>query len=261
MDAAPGRRRERGESQAAWIKRLRTTISGTDGVNELDRLMQDAREAGNSSMGFSQASVLTQKRQDRILEDYGTFVRVFKKLPDGIGEKELDELRFPSPLEGEQQPDRFDSLWRLFRHYLSFVAESKIPSYNTQSLVSYSTLIQYREAFQIWVVPKYGGRDIVPPSSRHVFKQMTEMLRTLAIEKKLVRLNSGPSGQVRIGLDDIRQLIDMEFRETVSIELSEQHYFAICLGRACALRPDSLGPSADEKVKTGNAIDEMPFLA
>ncbi|KXH57953.1 hypothetical protein CSAL01_02610 [Colletotrichum salicis] len=226
MDAAPGRRRERGESQAAWIKRLRTTVSETDGVNEFDRLTQDAREAGTSSIGFSQASVLTQKRQDRILEDYRTFVRVFKKVPDGIAEKELDELCFPSPLEGEQ-PHNFDALWRLFRHYLSFVAESKIPRYNTHSLVSYSTLIQYLEAFQFWVAPKFGGRDIEPPSARHVFNQMTEMLRTLAIEMKVVRLNSGPSDQVRIVLDGIH----------------------------------SLSPSANEKVKTGKVIDELPFLA
>ncbi|KAK1473240.1 hypothetical protein CCUS01_17220 [Colletotrichum cuscutae] len=255
-----GRRRQRGEAKSAWLDRLRNTNSAADNTNEFFRLMQDAKEFDVAAIGFRHASVATQKRQDRILEDYRLFVRFFKEIADDVTEKELDEICFPSPTEGEQ-PENFDGLWLLLRPYIYFVAEDKIPRSNAHTIISYTTLIQYRESLQFWVPRKYNERGIKPPMGRHVFNKMTELLRKLAVEKKLIRFNSGPGGKVSIGLDDIRQLIDMDVKETMSIELSEQHHFALCLGRTCALRPGALGPSVNDKFQADRVTEELPYLA
>ncbi|KAK2034950.1 hypothetical protein LX32DRAFT_307459 [Colletotrichum zoysiae] len=267
--AEDGRRRSRGESQSQWLDRLRMVNSEAANDSAFFQLMKEAADFDVSAIGFRHAAVSTQKRQDRILDDYRGFVQVFKGLQspgdDGDSnneewERELDIHCFPSPESGEELQS-FRALWRLIRPYLYFVAEAKIPRSNAHKVVSYTTLCQYRDAIMFWVPRKYKERAIEPPQSRHVFYQMTELLRCLAVEKKLSRVNSGPDAKASIGLDDIRQLIDMDVQDTVSIELSEQHHFAICLARACALRPGSLGSPPPSKRSSGGLSDELPFLA
>ncbi|KAJ0164326.1 hypothetical protein CTA2_1248 [Colletotrichum tanaceti] len=265
------RRRSRGEAQNEWLDRLRHTNSKANNDSDFFQLMKEAAEVDLSAIGFRHAAVSTQQRQDRILNDYRGFVRIFKNIPDPDDgnngsssntqiEKDLDLECFPSP-ESCDEPESFNALWRLIRPYLYFVAESKIPRSNAHNIISYTTLCQYRKALMFWVPRKYDERGIKPPLHRHVFNQMTEMLRCLAVQKKLSRFNFGADAKVGIGLDDIRQLIDMDLQDTVSIELSEQHHFAICLARACALRPGSLGMSHRDSTRGHEISDELPFLA
>ncbi|KAM0200381.1 hypothetical protein ACHAPI_002806 [Fusarium lateritium] len=60
----------------------------------------------------------------------------------------------------------------------------------------------------------------------------------------------------KVGLAELRQLIDIDMITTPEISVAELHHLAWCIGRVCAVRPGSLARSDHRKA---DAIDK-PFL-
>ncbi|KAI8202883.1 hypothetical protein K4K53_006062 [Colletotrichum sp. SAR 10_77] len=254
-------RRDRNESSADWIARLRH-VDEDAGENDsaFYRLMADIEEESLQAIGFRFHAKKTQNAQDRILAKYREFVVYLEGLPEDMDEDALDAACFPPPNPAHNAGRyRWAALFRLVRCFLAFVVRDAAPRSIRDENVSYTCLISYRNVLTFWVARIYDQRGEEAPRSSDLFNWITEIMRHLSAEFGLTRKRNKP-GRSYIGVEELRLLIDEDTRLCASIELSEQHVLAWLLGRYGALRPGSLG-APEEAHRVDSMSSGVQYLA
>jgi len=101
--------------------------------------------------------------------------------------------------------------------------------------------MSYRASLQFWT-PRYFDEFGQPrPNSYKLFAKMSEVMRYV-FNKFGIKNRREHKVMVTIHMAEFLQLIDYETFRNKSIEVSEQHVLAWCLGRYTACRPGSIGP-------------------
>jgi hypothetical protein len=74
-----------------------------------------------------------------------------------------------------------------------------------------------------------------------MFNELTKALASAAKQYGLISTNLIAKSYV--GLAELRQLIDLDTISSPNIDIAEGHHLAWCIGRICAVRPGSVGPT------------------
>lgn len=119
-------------------------------LRDVDKLME---ELENQSEGFRPESQWTQYRQNKVLEQYETWVKWANKLPPAITQDELDQISFPPPEDGD-----FTALFARVRRFLLFSAKTMTPRSNRHQHVSYPFIVQLGFTIVYWAKSKYKFR-------------------------------------------------------------------------------------------------------
>lgn len=116
--------------------------------------------------------------------------------------------------------------------------------------ISYTSLSKYRSAMLYWVA------YVCEKNSMFIIRLTLYMLSiTVAIDHPLIDVSkSATKGMVSVskqlkiklkssarpsslGSEELHHLIDFDMSKNKSIEITEQHHLAWCIGRVCAIRP------------------------
>ncbi|KAJ5008614.1 hypothetical protein K4K57_010177 [Colletotrichum sp. SAR 10_99] len=200
-------------------------------LRDVDKLME---ELENQSEGFRPESQWTQYRQNKVLEQYETWVKWANKLPPAITQDELDQVAFPPPEDGD-----FTALFARVRRFLLFSAKTMTPRSNRHQHVSYPFIVQLGFTIVYWAKSKYKfrpGPELPVPVLR---AKIAEVTRFAAATFKLMEGRTVKKSLLTYS--EVTQLIDSDASTTPCIELAEGHHFAWLLARCCALRPGALG--------------------
>ncbi|KEQ79301.1 hypothetical protein M438DRAFT_339891 [Aureobasidium pullulans EXF-150] len=196
-------------------------------VEDLDKTVEELK-------AYRPYAPKTQKEQDYHLGLYREFVRIVSKLPAGSTEAEIDAVCFP---------ENHDKLPKQLSMFLVWIFQRAKPrSAASGNYIQYRSLVKYRGSLLYWIKRIYDERDVPPPHGPKLFNSMSRSMQ--AIQAKLNK--DGPKKSIKtfLGLGELRQLIDFEMFSNNSIENSEQHQAAWCIGRMVAVRPGSIAPSA-----------------
>lgn len=120
--------------------------------------------------------------------------------------------------------------------------------------MSSRSLVHYRTCLMFWCL-RTNDKYKLPMLHRNtLFFRITEVLRYAAQKHGLTVASNLKMSKV--GLAELRQLIDYDMTQTPNIAVAEAHHLAWCLGRICAVRPGSLGISSHKHASAKN----RPFL-
>lgn len=172
------------------------------------------------------------------------FLRLQKILPnendETLSEKDQDLIMFPTEKR---------TLHTNARYFVIFVARF---APGLRGRMTYSRLARYRLDFIFWTNRIHDKYGLERPSKSMLYNQITEAMRFASKKYQLsaggIRTRSG------IGLNELRQLIDLDMTTTPSMDNAEGHHLAWLLGRVCCVRPGSIGWSHREYEKTGQYL-------
>ncbi|CAJ0540123.1 Ff.00g073930.m01.CDS01 [Fusarium sp. VM40] len=218
-------------------------IESTDD-NEIFRLVTNLDEHVANSEGFRWHAVSTQKAQDRVRSNYRHFLRAIKVINDSMSGEEVDREMF---LVNQRE------VTKRLKLFIMFIA--KFGRGRAQGVkISYRGLVVYRNCLMFWVDRMATIYSTTPLPRRVLFITITEAMRYAT---QSFGLNTtGNMEMSKIGLAELRQLIDIDMITTPEISVAELHHLAWCIGRVCAVRPGSLARSDHRPVDA----PEKPFL-
>lgn len=186
------------------------------------------------------------------------FIRLVYRMKDE-SDAQVDTVGFP----GMDDDGGWDSLTKILRRYLVFVTEKARPRAHGDSVLSYTTLMQYRQDLCFWALQQFKDRGKEGPSYATVCNSLTTTMRMLTI-KYDIRTRRKTKDKTYLGLPELQQLIDMDMSDTPCIELAECHHLAWLVGRVTACRPGALGPPRAGRtyanVSGASSADELPWL-
>lgn len=245
---AKGRKRQ---SLPESLARLHRLDPSSEDVQNFFKDMEVAKRLEIESLTFRHHALATQKRQDRILETYRGWAKVFnmKVLPPEPTPEEIDLVAFPPARDSN-----YDDLLTSLKWFLFYIIPLLQPRSMFDEVIGYGILVEYRMALSFWVRRKFDARKEQPPPSHTLFNSLTQAIRLIVHETQM-KLKRTPKAKSYLGLLEIVQLIDMDTRATVNIALAEGHHLAWLLARCCALRPGAIGtPQLQDPLK------KFPFL-
>jgi len=179
-----------------------------------------------------------QRRQDEHLHLYRRYICLMNKLPEDTPEEDIDAVGFP---------ENVDHLLKLVKFFMIFVFKNALPSDKDAKYIQYSTLAMYRDTMLFWVDRIYRQREVDPPNKSRIFNTATEGMR-LAHQTYGSKERRRVKRYVSIGLEELRNLLDLEIANAVFIDNSEQHQVIWCILRQTAVRPGSIGRNRDREV-------------
>ncbi|OIW32876.1 hypothetical protein CONLIGDRAFT_695069 [Coniochaeta ligniaria NRRL 30616] len=226
----------RGRKRPTLLDRMRSL---TD--EDIAQLYRDLEE----SRVFRYHAVPTQRRQDRCLHLYQSFVSVLLEmdLQNYCGsQKEKDEILFPLDTE---------KLFIQLELFLLSLATEDTDMRKTDDYISCDRLSQHRAGLFFWVRRIRGqgkGPDIW--DNDKIFNHT--LSRTLRFCFKECRLCTFPERRaLEVGLSELRQLIDTDMASpTLHIDVAELHHLAWCMGKISAIRPGDIGQSRQGSQKS-----------
>ncbi|KAF0329759.1 hypothetical protein RB213_015919 [Colletotrichum asianum] len=194
MPERPSEFRQRGETTAEWLDRLRrVNPDAGDGVDGFSKMMADIERESEEAAGFRWHSQETQQRQDAILEHFQDFVKKLEKLPDDVTDDQLEEACFPLPR------------WL----FMGFFVRFGVPSGIHDAAVSDSCLTQYREVLVFWVSRSYRLRDMDGPRSHEVSDEVTNV-RYLEAKHGITRRSQSVAEKSYVDIEELRHMVDEE---------------------------------------------------
>lgn len=180
-------------------------------------------------------SAKTQREQDRKLALYYMCIKMFYRKPMDTPTADVEKLAFP---------DDHTLLEKLLRNFIVYIAKKQNSSLPARAVVMYQTLERYRRAMLFWIQRLYRDREM--PNKSKLYNGMT--LSMQSIYRKLYGPGRGMRRKMpRVGLAEMRQLIDEDAVRSACPENAEQHHLIWCLGHQTAVRAASLAEDADRK--------------
>ncbi|KAG5789435.1 hypothetical protein H9Q69_011503 [Fusarium xylarioides] len=221
-----------------------TNRIAAENEDEIFQLVNDLDEHVRDSQNFRWQAVSTQKAQDRVRFNYRHFLQTINIINDDMTEEAIDEEMFL----GDQE-----KITRQMKMFIMFVAKyGKGRAQGTR--ISYRGLVTYRNALVFWcnrMARIYNMSSLLNSIS---FVVITEAMRYATYAFQLT--NTAGMAMCKVGLPELRQLIDFDMISAPNIEVAECHHLAWCIGRICAVRPGSLARSDNKPVNS----PRKPFL-
>ncbi|KAH7024844.1 uncharacterized protein B0I36DRAFT_387286 [Microdochium trichocladiopsis] len=206
--------------------------------------LEALKQAHEDARGFRWKAKKTQAEEDRIRAQYKGWLQAYHLIPKddsdeliGLAEKDVDALMFP---------ENTDSLQRLLRMFLAWVAEFG-EGRELNKRISFKAYVKYRAALMFWTYRTRTMHNFKPELPRStLWNNLTEIMQYSA--KRFGLELSGKINVTHLGLAELRRLLDWDLINTPCIEVAEGHQPAWCIGRTCAVRPGSIGiqPGAEE---------------
>ncbi|KAK5083428.1 hypothetical protein LTS08_003621 [Lithohypha guttulata] len=194
--------------------------------------------------GFRWQASSTQRRQDRKLQNYEKFCRL-------IGVLSRDDNVFANMSDQEKAsmlfPDDLGKLYDQTSKFLIFVARRAEGRW--QKRITYTTLMQYREAIMFWAFRSHDERKLPDIPTGRFWRKLTQAMRLAA--KKYNLPVFGPRRATQIGLAELRQMIDADMISTPNLPFAERHHLAWCIARVTAARPGSICASQKFHAQNG----------
>lgn len=208
--------------------------------NDLFTFVEGLKRDQLDGAGFRWQATTTQSRQNCKLNNYTAFCRkILKILPD-------DDDEYESLLQKDKDvvlfPQDHDELYKQIGLFLIFVAQ--IAHGKSQARITYTTLMQYREAMMFWAFRACDEHKFVDIPKGRFFRKLTESMRIAAMRYNLPVF--GKRRATQIGLAELRRMIDLDMVRTPNLPFAESHHLAWCIGRITAARPGSIAASTKE---------------
>ncbi|KAI8298806.1 hypothetical protein K4K61_011282 [Colletotrichum sp. SAR11_59] len=211
MPERPSEFRQRGETTAEWLDRLRrVNPDAGDGVDGFSKMMADIERESEEAAGFRWHSQETQQRQDAILEHFQDFVKNLKKLPEDATDDQIEEACFPPPKVGDSGRSKWNPLLRNLKLFMGFFVRFGVPSGIHDAAVSDSCLTQYREVLVFWVSRSYRLRDMDGPRSHEVSDEVTEVVRYLEAKHGITRRSQSVAEKSYVDIEELCHMVDEE---------------------------------------------------
>ncbi|KAF5027811.1 hypothetical protein F66182_81 [Fusarium sp. NRRL 66182] len=207
--------------------------------SDLFQVVAELDEHVDASHNFRWHAIGTQKTQDRVRHNYRHFLRAIKVISDDMSDEDVDRQMF--------LVDK-DVLTKRLKMFIMFVA--KFGRGRSQSTcISYRGLVVYRSALVFWCNRMASVYNTTPLPRNVMFNMMTEAMRYAT--RTFGITTTGNMAMSKVGLAELRQMIDFDMITTPNISVAEIHHLAWCIGRVCALRPGSLAKTANKRDHDG----------
>ncbi|KAF5722886.1 hypothetical protein FMUND_2242 [Fusarium mundagurra] len=236
---APGRVPDKRYSLADGINRI-----DAENEDEIFQLVTGLDEHVRESQHFRWQAMSTQKAQDRVRLNYRHFLQTINIINNDMTEEAIDKEMFL----GDQE-----KITKQMKMFIMFVAKyGKGRAQGTR--ISYRGLVTYRNALVFWCnrMARIYNTSSLPNSISFVV--ITEAMRYATHAFQLT--NTAGMAMSKVGLPELRQLIDFDMISAPNIEVAECHHLAWCIGRICAVRPGSLARSDNKPADS----PQKPFL-
>ncbi|KAH7174972.1 uncharacterized protein B0J16DRAFT_418367 [Fusarium flagelliforme] len=206
--------------------------------DDLFNLIEDLEQHVDASAGWRWHAAQTQIKQNNVYKTYKTFLTGLQLVNQDFTEDEEELAMFPV--------DKAD--------YILFIAKFG-RGVRRGTKISYRGLVGHRMPLMFWYKRIHTKRGSTTAATQsQLFNAITEAMR-YATSKFGLTLGRVTSFS-QVGIPELRQLIDYDTLNAVSIEVTEGHHLAWCIARVCAVRPGSIGISGQRTVNT----NDRPFL-
>ncbi|TAQ89667.1 hypothetical protein B7494_g2017 [Chlorociboria aeruginascens] len=207
-------------------------------------LMEELTAEQENLINYRPYGASTQSSQDRMLQQYKNFVRIYlNRFKEDASDDLVEKMSFPSDPK---------VLITQLEFFMLFVARTNKGRSRESAKISYRTYTKYRAGMIFWCDWFYSRRDIPLIQKSKLFNKLTTAMQAAAEKWKLK--SYGILNRTHVGLAELRQMIDHDMVATPCIELAECHHLAWCIGRVAAVRPGSIGPSRNGSKSKENGL-------